>query len=97
MHQKWGTTGFNTQPNVFPYLYLYIRDRKYTCNPENTHQIADDTSCILHDTKLNNLMNKTKQTLTEPQKWLTANKLILNIYCKTMYVIIFLKANQFAE
>ena len=67
------------------FFLIYINDIQYACNSENIRLIADDTSHFLHDNKLDNLMNKAKQTVTNLQQWLCANKLSLNID-KTMYV-----------
>ena len=40
------------------------------CNSENIRLFADDTSYFLHDKKLENLMNKAKQTVTNPNNGL---------------------------
>ena len=84
---KYITTGVPQGSVLGPLFFLiYINDIQYACNSENIRLFADDTSYFLHDKKLENLMNKAKQTVTNLQQWLSANKLNLNID-KTIYVI----------
>ena len=50
------------------FFLIYINDIQYACNSENIRLFADDTRYFLHYKKLENLMNKAKQTVTNLQQ-----------------------------
>ena len=78
------------------FFLIYINDIQCACNSENIRLFADDNSYFLHDKKLDNLINKAKQTVTNLQQWLSANRLSLSID-KTKYVIFRNKNKQMGK
>ena len=68
------------------FFLIYINDIIKCINEEKMTLFADDTTAVMHDNNLDNLLQKGKTCLTKLDEWLKANKLSLH-YGKTVFMI----------